>query len=251
MVMDTPPNPTPEPIPPQTTPAAPAPSQTQTPPPTEPLVYPTMAAVNGSPGQEAKEPEEKKNWVKTFALGVLNWLVVPAIIVLVLHNFVFQAFHVIGSSMVPTLHDTDYLIVSKLGATGGEAAKLLGQDKPYIPKHDEIIVFRYPQDPQLVFVKRVIGIPGDRVVVKDGSITVYNTENPKGYNPDEGTDRTKDPTQGEVDMVVPAGSVFVVGDNRTPNGSYDSREWGILPSSYIIGEAVMRLLPIDKVKILL
>lgn len=248
--MDTPPNPNPEPT--TTPPAAPEPNlQTQpaATPPTEPLVYPAMAAVeNPAPNPE---PQEKKNWVIAIGLGVLNWLVVPAIIVLVLHNFVFQAFHVIGNSMVPFLHDRDYLIVSKVGATGGEAAKLIGQDRPYVPKRDEIIVFRFPQDPQLVFVKRVIGVPGDRVVVKDGVITVYNAENPNGYNPDQNTDRTSTPTAGEVDEVVPPGNVFVVGDNRSPNGSFDSREWGMLPSSYIIGEAVMRLLPIDKAKLLL
>jgi signal peptidase I len=207
----------------------------------EPLVYPEPEPMPAQP------PKEKKNWIKPLAMGTLNWLVIPGLIVLFLHLFVFQAFHVIGTSMVPTLHDTDYLIVSKVGASTAQLSRLFKKDAPYIPKHEQVIVFRYPQDPSLVFVKRVIGVPGDRVVVHGGKVTVYTKEKPKGYNPDVGTVRAETPTLEEVDEVVPPGSVFVLGDNRTPNGSFDSREWGMLPYKYIIGDAILRLIPINKI----
>jgi len=219
----------------------------------QPLVYPEMSQIDQiASGQEltAPEPEEQQNWAKTIIFGIINWAVIPLAIVFILHNFVFQAFHVIGSSMVPTLHDTDYLIVSKVGSTESEIGRAFGKSDLYIPKRGEIIVFHYPKDPSLVFIKRVIGLPGERVVVSNGTVTIYNQQFPNGFNPDLNSDRTQYPTLGDIDEVIPNDSVFVLGDNRTPNGSYDSRDWGTLPSSYIIGHAVIRLLPVDKAGIL-
>lgn len=182
--------------------------------------------------------------------AVFSWIIFPIAVVLILHNFVFQAYHVIGTSMVPTLHDADYLIVSKLGYTQSLVERTLGQDKKYIPARGQVIVFRFPKDTSRVFVKRVIGLPGDRVVVKNGGVAVYNKANPNGFNPDAKYEAEGATTLVDTDEVVQQGNVFVMGDNRTPNGSYDSREWGELPSSYIIGNAVLRLLPLDQVKAL-
>lgn len=177
--------------------------------------------------------------------GILNWIIIPIIIVFVLHNFVFQAFHVVGSSMIPSLKDTDYIIVSKVGKT------ISGfEHQTYIPHRYDIVVFHYPKDPSLIFVKRVIGLPGERVVVKDNHVTVYNTQNPEGLNPDTNQyKRAAETTLGAVDDTVPQGSIFVLGDNRTPSGSYDSRDWGFLPSSYIVGTASIRLLPLDQFRL--
>lgn len=167
--------------------------------------------------------------------------------VLILHFFVFQAFKVVGHSMDPTLSDDDYLIISKLDLTGGRIKSLFGSGS-YVPGRGEIIVFRFPRDQSLVFVKRVIGLPGDHVVVKDGQIRIYNQTHPQGFNPDSDHKTSGSVTSGSVDEVVPKGSVFVVGDNRTPNGSYDSRDWGLLSTNNIIGEAVFRLLPVNSPK---
>lgn len=176
---------------------------------------------------------------------ILNWFIIPIGIVLVLHNFVFQAFHVFGHSMVPTLDEQDYLIVSKLDAS---FSRLRG--KPYIPDRGEIVVFNFPRADNNIFVKRVIGVPGDRVVVKDGIITVYNDKHPQGFNPDTYYLAPGTVSEGDVDTVIEPGTVFFVGDNRAPNGSYDSRSWGSLESRYIIGKAVLRLLPLDKFRII-
>jgi signal peptidase I len=182
--------------------------------------------------------------------AVFSWIIFPVAVVLLLHNFVFQAYHVLGTSMVPTLHETDYLIISKLGYTKALIERTLGKNTAYIPARGEIIVFRYPKDPTKVFVKRVIGIPGDRVVIKNGTVTVFNKDNPNGFNPDKGYESKDTTTLIDTDETVQEGNLFVMGDNRSPSGSYDSREWGELPSSYIIGEAVLRLLPLDQVKFL-
>lgn len=152
--------------------------------------------------------------------------------------------------MVNTLHDTDYLIISKLGDTGNQIEHLFGnKDKVYIPKRGEVIVFHFPLNPQETFVKRVVGTPGDRVVIKSGSVTLYTHDKPGGYDPDTGYEKAGTVTLIDTDVTVPAGNVFVMGDNRSDGGSYDSRSWGLLPSSYIIGNAVVRLLPLDQVRI--
>ena len=112
------------------------------------------------------------------------------------------------------------------------------------------MVFHYPKDPSLIFVKRVIGLPGEHVVVKDGHVTIYNSQNAQGLNPDTSLfQRAADTTQGTFDDIVPQGSIFVLGDNHTPSGSFDSRDWGFLPSSYIVGTAYIRLLPLDQFRL--
>lgn len=186
----------------------------------------------------------------TIFSALFSWVIFPVAIVLLLHNFVFQAYHVVGTSMVPTLNDTDYLIISKLGYTQSLIERTFGQDKKYIPPRGQIVVFKFPKDTSRVFVKRVIGLPGDRVVIKNGTVTIYNKEHPKGFSPDADYESKNATTLIDTDEVIQEGNVFVMGDNRAPNGSYDSREWGELPSSYIIGNAVLRLLPLDQVKVL-
>jgi len=183
--------------------------------------------------------------------AVFSWVIFPVAVVLILHNFVFQAFHVLGTSMVPTLHDTDYLIISKLGYTQTLLERTFGNKTAlYLPSRGQIIVFHYPKDPTKVFVKRVVGEPGDHIVIKNGTVTIYNKQHPNGFNPDASYEKSDTQTLIDTDEVVQPGNLFVMGDNRTPGGSYDSREWGELPSSYIIGNAVLRLLPLDQVRIL-
>ena len=104
-------------------------------------------------------------------------------------------------------------------------------------------------------IKRVIAFPGERVVVKDGKLTVYNQEHPEGFNPDESTrksdqDGPKKYTAGEVDMTVPEDEIFVAGDNREGTHSYDSRYGlGTIPYCRIIGPVLLRLYPFDKIRL--
>ncbi len=221
------------------------PAQAQAPVPAD-----TDPSANNEPGATGSAISSIARGFSTIFGAIFSWIIFPIAVVLILHNFVFQAYHVIGTSMVPSLHDADYLIVSKLGYTQGLVERMLGQDKKYIPARGQVIVFRFPKDTSRVFVKRVVGLPGDRVVVKNGSVTIYNKAHSDGFNPDTSYEAAGATTLVDTDEVVQEGNVFVMGDNRTPNGSYDSREWGELPSSYIIGNAVLRLLPLDQVKAL-
>jgi signal peptidase I len=207
--------------------------------------------------QPAPEEQTKGAALTSIASGfssilgaIFSWVIFPVAVVLILHNFVFQAYHVLGTSMVPTLHETDYLIISKVGYTQALVERFLKKDKIYLPARGQVIVFRYPKDPTKVFVKRVVGLPGDRVVIKNGAVTVFDKTHPGGFDPDKGYEKSDAQTLIDTDEVVQDGNVFVMGDNRAPGGSYDSREWGELPSSYIIGNAVLRLLPLDQVRVL-
>ena len=252
--------------PPDITPA-PAPAPVAPPPPAAPVAPPevkpeqsgTLPVANPSAPQTslpAAEEQSSGGVLGSLAGGffsgltfLFSWIIFPLAAVLILHFFVFQAYHVVGTSMVPTLHQTDYLIISKIDYTKALISReVFHKNQNYIPKRNQIIVFHYPKQPDLIFVKRVIGLPGEHVVVRSGHVTVYNKEHPKGFDPNTGYEGRTQTTLGDVDEVVPSDSVFVLGDNRTPGGSFDSRDWGDLPSSYIIGNAVLRLLPLDQVK---
>ncbi len=173
-------------------------------------------------------------------------LIAAFVLVQVINLFLFQSYKVFGSSMFPTLHDGDRLIISKIGKTG---SKLTGKD--YMPKRGDIIVFIDPQRSDLQLIKRVIGLPGERVVVKDGSVTVYNAQNPNGFNPDD-ADYGKDlpRTSGETDVTVPDNHIFVSGDNREGSNSLDSRnELGTVPEKLIIGTLQVRVWPLDSTRL--
>jgi len=190
--------------------------------------------------------QDPKEGVKSILSTILILALAP-LIAWAMITFVFQSYEVDGPSMEQTLQDKDRLIVLK---TGKSVAELT--NKAYVPKRYEIIIFvkhglvelGSTQDRQLI--KRVIGVPGDRVVVDNGKITIYNTEHPEGFDPDAGQSyaSTIPFTNGSVDITVPEGHVFVCGDNR--NNSLDSRVFGTVDSKDIVGKLVFRLFPINK-----
>jgi signal peptidase I len=239
-----PPPPAPSPAPQETGPTAGDHTNISPPPPVRRVVDPSKPAVMPSDDKDSDSDGGVGTLLSGFFGGLFGWVIAPFALVLILHFFVFQAYHVVGSSMVNTLHDADYLIISKVNHTLSSVGH-----KPYIPKREQIIVFHYPKDPSLVFVKRVIGLPGERVAIKDGQVRVYNSQNPNGFDPNTGYEPAGTSTLIDTDVIVPPDNVFVLGDNRTPNGSSDSRDWGFLPANDIIGNAVARLLPLDQARI--
>ena len=148
--------------------------------------------------------------------------------------------------MESTLQHQDRLIILKTGKTW---ANLL--NKNYVPERGEIIVFHKDNlgtfgDNEKQLIKRVIAVPGERVTVKDDVVTVYNDEHPDGFQPDNESEygNNINSTPGEVDTVVPEGSVFVLGDNRL--NSLDSREFGTVSSDDIVGHLALRIFPLNK-----
>lgn len=164
--------------------------------------------------------------------------------------FVFQSYQVDGPSMQPTLETNDRLIIWKVGRTW---SRITGNT--YMPERGSIIVFvkrglyDFSSDRDKQLIKRVIGLPGDRVVVEDGVMTVYNNQNPDGFNPDETlgiTDSIMGENTHNVDITVREDEVFVVGDHR--DNSLDSRSFGTIPASDIIGTLSSRIMPLSEAR---
>lgn len=185
--------------------------------------------------------EEAKNIVFTIILFILAPLFAIFMIV-----FVFQSYVVDGSSMEPTLQNGDRVFILKLPET---LANFRG-DK-WMPDRNEIIVFKKPSNESTQLIKRVIGLPGERVVIKNSIITVYNADNPSGFDPAEGTDygdevALYDPEEVSLDVTVGDGQLFVLGDNRTPGGSLDSHSGlGLVPVENIVGRLWIRYFPLS------
>ncbi len=184
-----------------------------------------------------------RSFLVQLAIMVLTTIMLSAVFM----AFIVRAYEVDGSSMETTLQNGDRLLVWKAGKSW---ANLRNQD--YSLSRWDIIVFDRPENDLGLneevghLIKRVIGLPGERVVVSDGSVTVYNDQNPDGFSPDEGQDYAKsfDYTNGNSDVIVGDGEVFVLGDNRS--NSTDSRIFGAIESSSITGTAELRIAPVNK-----
>ncbi len=199
------------------------------------------------PTPEPSRGERLKSTLST--IGIL--LLAPLIAVLLI-AFVFQSYQVDGPSMEDTLHNGDRLIVWKLPRT---IARITGQQ--YVPNRGDIIILNESglssydggsDTKQLV--KRVIGLPGDHIVIKDNLITIYNNDHPNGFKPDEtlpyGANGAIPPTPGNefIDVQLSANQIFVCGDNR-PN-SLDSRTFGPITTDQVVGKLVARILPLNQ-----
>ncbi len=185
------------------------------------------------------------------ALNIALFVALVVIGTVLINTFVFRSYNVVGPSMESTMYTGDRLLVNRLAVTW---AHIKGDS--YLPDRGQVIVFENPQVTlsgnveNKFIVKRVIGLPGERVVLKDGSFTVYNDEHPDGFNPDELTkDVTASTTTGETDVMVPDNEIFVAGDHREGTFSYDSRNGlGTIPLYDVIGPASLRIYPFTKLR---
>lgn len=149
--------------------------------------------------------------------------------------------------MENTLQNDDRLIVNKVPRT---ISRLTGHQ--YVPARGDVIIFNQAGLPGFVgtkqLIKRVMGLPGDRVVVNNGRVTVYNAQHPSGFDPDDsGTYQTASPiTIGNVDIQLQKDELFVCGDNR-PN-SEDSRYFGPIKTNQVVAKLVLRILPLNKAR---
>jgi signal peptidase I len=194
---------------------------------------------------EVKKDVVKKAAIRENLYTLLILLAAPLLAVLII-NFVFRTYQVDGPSMESTLQDQDRLIILKVPKT---ISKITGND--YIPNRYDIIVFTHrggfdSPTGERQLIKRVIGLPGDRVVIKDNLVTVYNKEHPSGFlvdrfGPESGVITI---TGGNIDETVKDGEVFVMGDNR--ENSLDSRGLGTVQSEDIVGKLTFRIFPFHK-----
>ena len=162
------------------------------------------------------QPKEQRSGFFRFLVDVLETLVL-AVVLFVSINLIIARIRVDGDSMKPTLLSGEYVMVNRVTYKLGS------------PQRGDIIVFHYPKDPREEYIKRVIGLPGDKVEIKQGTVYV------NGQALDESYLKVKSGDTGT--WRVPEGQLFVLGDNR--NNSSDSREWGTVPMDYVVGKAVL------------
>ncbi len=196
-----------------------------------------------------RHAKPRSSWSDVFS--TIFVLIAAFALAFALIAFVFQSYQVDGPSMESTLQNNDRLIVWKVPRTW---ATITG--RAYVPNRGDIIIFnednlaQFGQSDVKQLVKRVIGLPGDRVVVSGGVVTIYNKEHLDGFQPDKtlpyGKEHALPYTAGDVDVTLAADQIFVCGDNRTD--SLDSRAFGPVNVSNIVGKLVLRMYPLDTVK---
>ena len=166
----------------------------------------------------------------SFLWEISKIVIIALVIVVPIRYFLFQPFLVKGQSMEPNFENGDYLIIDEISYRFKS------------PQRGEVIVFKYPQNPSLRYIKRIIGLPGETIEIKDGEIIIsqngkdQTTLDESKYLP-SGTK-----TPGEIQISLDEDDYFVLGDNRS--ASADSRRWGPLPKEDIIGRVLFRAWPL-------
>ena len=181
-----------------------------------------------SPVQAGEKFNKQSFWeLARFAL-------VAVAIVIPVRLFIAQPFVVSGSSMIPTFGNGQYLIVDEISYRLNN------------PQRDDVVVFKYPNDPKKFFIKRIIGLPNETVDIKGSTVTITNKGYPNGLTLDQSY--VKNTSNNSTHFELKDGEYFVMGDNRS--ASSDSRYWGAVPRKLLIGKVFLRLLPINEIGIL-
>ncbi|MDF2953245.1 MAG: Signal peptidase I [Thermodesulfobacterium sp.] len=181
--------------------------------------------------------------MKNFQSKIWDWtksILIALVLALFIRAFIVQAYKIPSGSMIPTLLIGDYLLVNKLAYGIKNPIK---NDFIYLkklPERQEIVVFTYPLNKKLDFIKRVIGLPGDTVEIVNKKVYVNGKLLKEPYvqfNDPEIYPKEVSPRDNYGPVKVPPGYIFVLGDNR--DQSYDSRFWGFVPINYLKGKALI------------
>ena len=155
-------------------------------------------------------------WLMSEKTNRCRFSVVLSVLLFAGINAISARIRVDGYSMEPTLHNGEFVIVNKLAYRFGDYSQ------------GDVIVFHYPRDPDQEYIKRVIGLPGDRVRISNGQVFVNDQPVAEPY--------IAAPPRYQSEWFVPDDSLFVLGDNR--NNSSDSHNWGPVPKEYVVGKAL-------------
>lgn len=177
-------------------------------------------------GRGAASASRSRAWRAVWEF--LHDLSVAVLFCFFLITFVAQAFRVQGTSMEPLLADGERIVVNKF----------VYRFRPI--ERGDVVVFWYPRDPSVSFIKRVVALPGDSVEMRDGRLLVNGVATPERYLPPGYRDRDSFPV-----TEIANGYYFVLGDHR--RSSNDSRSWGEVPERYIYGRAVFRFWPLRRI----
>ncbi len=186
----------------------------------------TISPMNSEYLQKENNPREG------FFKEIIKFTIIALVIVVPIRTYVAQPFIVSGPSMDPTFSTNQYIVVDQLTYHFQE------------PKRNEVIIFRYPRDPQTFYIKRIIGLPGETLSVDTGRVTVTNKENPRGILLSDTYVANKHRTSETFNITLGPTEYFVMGDNRAE--SSDSRLWGPLDRKFIVGKPFVRLFPLGK-----
>ncbi len=185
---------------------------------------------------EEKDQEESYKGFFDFLKEIIKVVIISAIIVIPIRYYLIQPFFVSGASMVPQFHNGEYLIIDEFSYRNNT------------PQRGDAIVFRYPKAPSQFYIKRIIGLPGETVQIKDGQVLIFNKENPMGLLLDEtGYLQKGEITKGNIDLKLEYNQYYVLGDNR--QASSDSRYWGVVDKKFIIGKVWVRAWPFSEAKV--
>jgi signal peptidase I len=173
--------------------------------------------------------------VLSFVGETLKIVIISLLIILPIRYFVVQPFFVRGASMEPSFYNGDYLIVDEISYRFGD------------PQRGDVIVFRFPQNASQYYIKRIIGLPGEKVEMRAGKVFITGEQDAAPW---ELKEPYIDPsrTSGDTNIDLGIDELFVLGDNRM--ASYDSRQWGALTLDYIMGRAWIRAWPITNVGVI-
>lgn len=189
---------------------------------------------------QSEEPIfENKSHDKSIWQSVREWaqvIVIALIVALPIRFFIAEPFIVNGASMDPTFSTGQFLIVDRITYRFEN------------PHRGDVIVFEYPNNPNIYYIKRIIGLPGETVSIKHGKVSITNTEHPEGFELTEPYIDISHISEDTSKEVLGDTEYFVMGDNRAQ--SSDSRVWGPLEKHFIVGRPVVRLLPVNNISIL-
>lgn len=168
-----------------------------------------------------------------FFVELVKIVIISLVIVLPIRYFVVQPFIVRGTSMEPNFHNGEYLIINEVGYRFDE------------PRRGDVIVFKFPQNPSQYYIKRIVGLPGETVKIENGVVEIIKASQEivlEEFYLAEGTY-----TSGKTEASLDKDEYFVLGDHR--EASSDSRKWGVLNESYIIGKVLLRAWPFERMKV--
>ena len=180
-----------------------------------------------------KAPDQEE--VMSFFWEVIKIVVLALAIIIPVRYYLFQPFFVKRASMEPTFNDGDYVLIDEITYRFKDFNR------------GEVIVFRAPQDHSQFYIKRIIGLPGEQVEIKNNQIIIFNKENPKGFTLNESDYLDKSIlTLGNLKEKMGENDLFVLGDNRLH--SSDSRFWGLVDKKLVTGRVFIRAWPLNNIK---
>lgn len=180
-----------------------------------------------------KEGKTKWQAMSEFFWEMVRVAIISLLIILPVRYFLIQPFYVKGASMEPNFFDHEYLIIDEIGYRFNT------------PQRGDIVVFKYPKDPKQYFIKRVIGLPGEKIKVQNNAIYINGTKLNETYLP--ATTETLLPLRGYGDITLATDEYFLLGDNREQ--SLDSRIFGPVQRDFIVGRTWIRGWPFNRVTV--